>query len=219
MSQIGKISSLPRAIRDQLNRRIYDGDCGRHLLDWLNSLPEVLKIIHRDFAAREINDQNLSDWKQGGYRQWLIHQEALTRVADLAENARELEAANSGRISDHLATILLARYAAELAECNGNDDEPSRRKLRALHDLCRNIVDLRRTDIEAARIAIEQSRDDRVREKTEEELAEYFRQWIEYPKVMECIADTSDPETRARRIREILTLQPPPSTSPIPAEQ
>ena len=41
----GKIARLPRAIRDELNCRLADGEIGGRLVDWLNGLPEVQKIL------------------------------------------------------------------------------------------------------------------------------------------------------------------------------
>ena len=40
MTGNGKIARLPRAIRDELNRRMDDGQTGKELLPWLNGLPK-----------------------------------------------------------------------------------------------------------------------------------------------------------------------------------
>ena len=44
MPQSGKIKGLPMAIREELNRRLQDGEEGKELLDWLNARPEVERI-------------------------------------------------------------------------------------------------------------------------------------------------------------------------------
>ncbi len=41
MTGNGNIARLPRAIRDELNRRVDDGQTGKEILPWLNGLPEV----------------------------------------------------------------------------------------------------------------------------------------------------------------------------------
>jgi len=69
-SRNGKIARLPRLIRHQLNTRIEDAEPGPALLKWLNGLPEVQELLARDFESRPINEQNLSDWRQGGFRDW-----------------------------------------------------------------------------------------------------------------------------------------------------
>ena len=39
MARTGKIARLPDDIREQLNRRLNDGEKGKKLVMWLNSLP------------------------------------------------------------------------------------------------------------------------------------------------------------------------------------
>lgn len=192
MSRTGKIARLPRDIRAQLNRRLSEGEPGRRILEWLNALPEVRAILDRDFASRDINDPNLSEWRSGGYAEWLAQQETLSELSELAANASEF--AGIGRISDHLATTLAARYAAEFARWNGGDDEALQRRLRVLRDICQDVVELRRGDHEAARLQIEQARLDQDREKTEADVVQYFLRWIQYPKVREAILSPDDPE-------------------------
>ncbi|MGP8235239.1 MAG: hypothetical protein ACLQVW_07510, partial [Limisphaerales bacterium] len=38
-----------------------------YLLSWLNRLPEVQAILAAHFAAKPIDESNLTHWKQGGY--------------------------------------------------------------------------------------------------------------------------------------------------------
>jgi hypothetical protein len=221
MSRTGKIARIPREIRAQLNRRLHDGEPARRLLDWLNALPEVQTVLQRDFDSRKINEPNLSDWKQAGYREWLVQQEAIAQVGELTANADELSGVARGRMSDHLATMLTARYATEFVAWSGDDGEELRRKVRVLRELCRDVVELRRGDHEAARLQIEQARLDRERDKNEEEILQYFRHWLEYPKVRESLlADSSGPDNPGSPIRELLGVDQPenpetPSNPPI----
>jgi len=59
---------------------------------------------------------------------------------------------------------------------------------------------LRRGDHQAAHLQIEQTRLDQDREKTEEEVIQYFRRWLEYPKVRESILASDDPEKLMREV-------------------
>jgi hypothetical protein len=218
MSRTGKIARIPREIRAQLNRRLHDGEPARRLLDWLNALPEVQTVLQRDFDSRKINEPNLSDWKQAGYREWLVQQEAIAQVGELTANADELSGVARGRMSDHLATMLTARYATEFVAWSGDDGEELRRKVRVLRELCRDVVELRRGDHEAARLQIEQARLDRERDKNEEEILRYFRHWLEYPKVRESLlVDSSGLDNPGSPIREVLGVDHPetPSNPPI----
>ena len=187
MTRHGKIARLPRAIRDELNRRLQDGEPGVRLVGWLNGLPETQKILQTDFGGRPINEQNLSDWKAGGYVDWLARQELLDQTRELAADARELTEATEGRLTDHLATVLAARYAAALAGWNGEITDELRRQLRALHGLCQDVVELRRGGHSGARLKMEQERLDREREKTDEEVVENFKRWAQNPQVRDWI--------------------------------
>jgi hypothetical protein len=205
MSRTGKIARLPREIRSQLNRRIMDAEPSPRLLDWLNALPEVRTLLQRDFAGSPITKQNLYEWKQGGYPEWIAQQDALDRATELAANATELNEAVPGHLSDHLATVLTARYAAELAAWDGSDPDELHRKLRAFRLLCHDVVELRRGDHEAARLELDRIRLEYTRDKTDLDAADYFTRWIEYPKILECIRDPEIPsDLRAQKIREIL---------------
>lgn len=59
MTGNGKIARLPRDIRNQLNRRMADGETGVRLVEWLNGLPAVRAVLEQEFGGREINEQNL----------------------------------------------------------------------------------------------------------------------------------------------------------------
>jgi len=116
MTRTGKIARLPREIRDQLNQRLNDGQPGRRLVTWLNSLPEVQQVLAANFDGRPLTEQNLSEWKAGGYLDWQARLETLDQSRELAADSRELAAATDGKLNDHLTTMLSARYAVALAE-------------------------------------------------------------------------------------------------------
>jgi len=73
----GKIGRLPKAIQEQVNRRLENSEKGRPMVAWLNSLPEVQAVLAAEFASQPIRQQNLSKWRKFGYKQWLWHQQAL----------------------------------------------------------------------------------------------------------------------------------------------
>lgn len=217
MTRNGKIARLPREIRDALNRRMHDGEQGGSLLVWLNALPQVQAVLARGFSGATISKQNLSEWRAGGFAEWQTRQETLTQARELVADARELSEATDGRLTDHLATVLAARYAAALAGWDGEVTEEFRRKLRTLRGLCQDIVELRRGDHSGARLGLERERLEREREKTEEEVLAQFERWAENPAVRDWIAkDWNSSEERARRIREIYG-QPPLQPEEVPA--
>lgn len=90
----GKIGRLPEEIRNQVNGKIRDGQPASEILSWLNALPRVQKILDQQFNGDPINDQNLTNWRQGGFADWLRRDEKNDRLRLLAEHCRR--AAESG---------------------------------------------------------------------------------------------------------------------------
>ena len=115
----GKIARLPKAVREELNRRLSDGEPGKELVVWLNHLPEVQRVLAAEFGGRAVREQNLSEWKQGGYGEWLRKQEALELVRNLSAEAEDLKAATTESLSDELGLWLAARYEDDYAKING----------------------------------------------------------------------------------------------------
>jgi len=173
MARNGKIARLPRDLRIQLNTRLQDGQDGKQIVHWLNSLPDVKKVLAESFEARPITEQNLSDWRLGGYQEWLAHEDILAQVGDLADNQHELQAVAPGQsLADHLAAAVSFRFAAILASQGQQFDEPARGQLRLLTRLCQAAVKLRRSDQNAARLKIETERWELARRQMTEERAE-----------------------------------------------
>ena len=63
-----------------------------------------------------------------------------------SQESATLRSSRGGRLTDHLATVLAARYAAPLAGWNGEVTEEFGGKLRTLRSLCQDTVELRRGD-------------------------------------------------------------------------
>ena len=145
-------------------------------------------------------------------REWQARQETLKQARELAADAREITVATDGKLTDHLATVLAVRYASALSGWNGEVTEEFRSKLRAMRGLCQDIVELRRGDHSGARLQMEQTRLEREREKTEEEVVAHFQRWIKNPEVRDLICQNHvSPAERERRMREIFGLEPKPT--------
>lgn len=202
MTRNGKIARLPRNLRAELNRRLREGEQGKQMVSWLNSHQEVQSILAKEFSRRPISEQNLSEWKQGGYQEWLAHQEALERVRNLAMDAGELTGAG-GALGDHLAIVLAARYASVLSKWDGTPDRAVLQNVRALRALCADIVELRRGDHSAVRLKIEEERLELERSKDEARMQERFEQWVKQPQIKERVCGKLSPEERQRRLRQV----------------
>ena len=135
----GKIARLPRAIRQELNRHLDDGEQGKKLVAWLNGLPEVQAVVAAEFGGKPIREQNLSEWKQRAYRDWVAQQEAREVVERLNEDAAEWDTESRASLTNTLSRWLAARYAvATRRVCETGGPEG----WRLLREMCGDIVEL-----------------------------------------------------------------------------
>jgi hypothetical protein len=158
MTRNGKIARLPAFIREQLNRRLQDGEEGKGLVTWLNDLPKVKEALEKEFDGRSISEQNLSEWKQGGFEDWQRQQDARAWVQQLAKNSGDLEEeAGDFSVNDWLSAPL----AVALGRClqtivTKAHSDPS--QLRLLLYVAREVSILRRGDHSVQRLRLEQER-------------------------------------------------------------
>lgn len=81
----GKIARLPFDVRTEVNQWIRDG----------LPYPQIIAFL----AARghaDINEQNLTNWKEGGHQDWLKEQERLADMASKREFAMQIVRENDG---------------------------------------------------------------------------------------------------------------------------
>ena len=147
----GKIARLPRQTREELNERLERSEPGPQLLAWLNALEEVKKIIRDEFAGVPISKQNLSEWRQGGFQEWLARQDLWAKVRDMENFAKDLGEEGDNLVADDVATVLAAHYAALISTWNGQPDAKFEAAARVLNGLCRGVVQLQRGMHRAAR--------------------------------------------------------------------
>lgn len=154
MTRLGKIARLPRDIREQLNIRLSNGEVGRELVEWLNHLPETQTVLAAYFGRRPINDQNLTEWKQGGYEDWLRQQEDCAHARILVENARDLEKeAGAIRLEERLAAPMALALARLIREFDQPNNELEKQK--TLLNVARELTQLRHASYCAERVRLE----------------------------------------------------------------
>ena len=172
----GKIARLPRNIRDELNHRLDDGEPGGRILAWLDALPAVQTMLNAEFGGGRINAQNLSNWRKGGYQDWLKQQERRNLVCGLTENAEELATDAGGvEIANHLSALLVAELAASAHDELATLTDPAERCART-QEILHTLMRVCRQDYLAGQLAIKRER--RARERVEEqEKDEHRKKW------------------------------------------
>jgi len=93
-------------------------------VSWLNSLPDVQAGVGpRNSRAEAISEQNLSEWKAGGYRDWLLQQEAI----ELVRHMERRFPASLNQVSQVRLTDLLAQTVGRALRGRGSGVEPAER--------------------------------------------------------------------------------------------
>jgi hypothetical protein len=151
LTRNGKIARLPDDLREELNRRLLNGERGNKLVVWLNSQPEVQAVMAEEFDGSAIRPQNLSEWKQGGYADWLRQQEALKMLKQLGSDGELPFKAASGPIADKTVAWLAARYLVEAQKLKAGEDEADWNRLR---ELCHDVLALRRASCHEERLVL-----------------------------------------------------------------
>ena len=175
MTRNGKIARLPHPIREQINRRLQNGDEGQKIAEWLNRLPKVRTVLKAEFDGQPINENNLSNWKLGGYRDWQAQQEALAAVRQFGADAAELSQAAGGQLADQLAVCLAARIALALQQPASDGDDPAT-QMQRLRQLCLDLVALRKGDHNAEWLRIERAKLELDLKKYDDETADRRRE-------------------------------------------
>ena len=157
LSRNGKIARLPQPLREELNRRLDQGAQGRPLLQWLNSLPEVRAVLAADFEGRPINKQSLSQWRRGGYAEWLRLRETLVLAGQMPAETGESQLADAPPLTDQMAAWIAARCLLAVRERTGPDGAEAA-PLKILHEACRDLMALRQANHTAARLQFELAR-------------------------------------------------------------
>jgi hypothetical protein len=94
----GKVARLPVAIRNKLNEKLLDNVAGPSILSWVNR-----EMGFKGPAA--ITAQNLSEWRAGGFADWLENQDKVDRVKQLSELAFRLAQTGGNTITESAAAI------------------------------------------------------------------------------------------------------------------
>ena len=157
MQRKDKIARLPLPLRTQINLRLAAQPDGTELLAWLNAIPGLPDLLAAEFAGEPVSQQNLDEWRQGGFREWYAQREMFDEARELAADAGPVAGNPSHELTEHLAAALAAKFAGLLAGWDGTEDEAFDAKLRVLTKFNQNLTLLRRMNHSATRLRMEQA--------------------------------------------------------------
>jgi hypothetical protein len=202
MSRNGKIARLPGQIREEIDRRLYDGEDGKKILGWLNSVDEVKAILAEKFNGRPITKGNLCEWRQGGHRDWEMQQATLDETHRVVSEGLELDKAGEKALADKLAVWLVGRYVLVTRQLIENENDPAAWKL--LRELCHDVVALRRGDHGAEWLRLEQERLELQRQKQQSDREKLKEEILKENPPVQVLSD----EEKERRWNQIFGINP-----------
>jgi hypothetical protein len=188
MAGQGKIARLPHALKEQVNQRLLNGESAPVILRWLNPLPESIKIWTEYFEGAPATENNLSEWRRGGYQKWLKERESVENTKSLAAFAARQAAAGGGKLSAGLQAILAGHIMEGfevLVNTAGDPDKPDDpvKRIAALGGV---VSAMRNADTAAERAALDKEKvaakkeDQKLaREKFEKQTVEAMMKWAQ----------------------------------------
>ena len=209
----GKIANLPPLIREQLNERLRAGEDGRTLLPWLNSLPEVQAVLKAEFERLAISPQNLSDHRSHGFLDWKARQEAVEFASSLNADDCALQQILPTDLAEKLSRWLSVRYAAATRALSNAHPDDLDKELRHLRNFSLVILALRRGEVSAGRLALEQQRLKLELGDTAQEKEREFWEWTKRADIQAKLYPNRDPDQIRRDVvamldRELLGVRP-----------
>jgi hypothetical protein len=172
--RVGKVARLPAEIREQINRRLYDGQTGKQIIKWLSTQK-------CDGNPGDITDSNMTQWRKGGYQEWLKDETQVERTRQRAELAMRLAKAAGGNV----AQSIIARMAGDIDEKLDSLSDEDVLKLKPILDTMNEAEKMRLKKIE-----VEQKGEalDILRQKFQRDTAKLFLKWYTSQKAKD-IAD------------------------------
>ncbi|MDR3403372.1 MAG: hypothetical protein P4L99_12815 [Chthoniobacter sp.] len=165
-NRCGKIARLPKPIREEINQRLQAGATAKSLVPWLNGLPEVQALVAAEFDGHPVSVHNLSQWKNGGYQDWLRFQEALILAEHLYERGEELKAIGKERMpmSEVLTLWQTTRLVMSTREIESMEGEAAWRRQR---QMCDDLMKMRRAEHREQQLQLERERLELQRERVQ----------------------------------------------------
>lgn len=144
----GKVGRLPAKIREEVCRRIHDGQTAGQILPWLNGLEEVKRVCEVHFDGEEITPQNLSAWRMGGFNVWLKQQDDIQATRDRAVQSLELAKAAGGNLSEGIIAQLTGEVMEILTDIDSLKDEDGKVDTKALGNLNKMLTGARLRELQ-----------------------------------------------------------------------
>src|ERR1043166_124847 len=130
----GKVAKLPKAARDKINQWLDDG----------HTYPQIITDLGDD--GKDLKPDHLSQWRKGGYQDYLLQQDWRAELSSLRESASELdELTPAHQLQETLIPLAPTEIFRALKHGTVKNDSPNYIRLfNALARLNREALQLRK---------------------------------------------------------------------------
>ena len=205
----GKIARFPLIIREEVNRRLLNGEGGPKIIRWLNEQPDVLRVLDEHFGEEPVTSQNLSEWRTGtkerpsGYEEWLERRERIENIKSLATFAAKMGEAAGGSLTDGSSAILGSKILEKLEAGELTPEE--------MADISKALVALRSTDLEARkagqrdRLLAQKERQVSLSEKVfQVRTCEAYAKWYDDKRAREILEGKGNQQVKMEKLRQLM---------------
>ena len=215
MARQGKISRLPHALREGVNRRILDGQSAAALLAWLNAEPEAQRVWDESFEGEAASPQNLSAWRTGGYAEWRGRQERAENLKTLSTFALELTR-SGGNLADGAAAILSGHILEALEQganlvATGGSDDAEADPTKGLARMAGAVASMQSSALAKERLALDRHKAAQKdaslkldREKFERQTVAKFLEWAKSPEAVAILDSGKGKTIQMEQLRELM---------------
>lgn len=211
----GKIGRLPHAIREEVNRRLLDNEKASVILGWLNAQPEAVTLWATDFNGIPASHENLSQWRKGGFRQWISRREKAEHLKTLSRFATDL-VKSGGNIADGAASIMAGHILEAMEESanlvvTGGSDDAEKDPLDGLAKMAKAVAALQKGGIARQRLELDKAKVKQKdksllldREKFESQTVSKFLEWARTPEAAAILDSGKSKEVVMADLRQLL---------------
>lgn len=193
----GKVAHLPAATREELNRLLYDGQTGKQILRWLKS--------QKAAGAADVSEQNLSEWRKGGYQDWLKSEGQMVKIRERAELSLRMAQAAGGSLGDSMVTRLAGQIDERL-------DAMGDESVSALKPVLDVILAAEKLKIERRKLDQKDSELELARAKFQRETADLFLKFYADKRAKEIASSDAGTEDKMQSLITLMFGQPPPKS-------
>lgn len=207
-SHKGKIGSLPASIREEVNRRLHDGQTAAEICDWLNAEEAVLKILDEKWNEQPISPQNLSEWRKGGFQIYLRNRSRAEHLKTLTDRSISLvDSVAVGKLTGAAQRIVAGQFLDLLESVDEGD---AIGLIEALGELTRSIDRTEKNEIARTKLSLNERQVEQRqaelelnREKFEVTTVTQFLRW-QGSKEAQAILDSGKPQhVQAEQLRQL----------------